>query len=225
MLAERKAPVKRRYANAVFRIWVGGVRRGGAAFGVAGCRSSRVSRWADPPAAQPFLLIWPSSRSPADAGAQLNHEYRLRPWAPAFAGMTGERVPASKSTTPAKAGAQLGDVADTHAPPAGVLLLRAPRIEARVECQIARGPLRASPPAFETRQIPDIKRAPGLLRAPFLYAATWQSHAVGRRLSRRRPTAAVRSRAPLPTRQLSRCSTYHIQPGWASSPSAQPRRT
>jgi len=55
MLAERLRCVKRRYANAVFRIWVGG--------GVA-C-------------------------SPADAGGQLNHDHRPRPWAPAFAGEQG----------------------------------------------------------------------------------------------------------------------------------------
>ena len=54
MLAERLRCVKRRYANAVFRIWVGGgVAEGG---------------------------------SPADAGAQLNHDHRPRPCTSAFAG-------------------------------------------------------------------------------------------------------------------------------------------
>ncbi len=60
--------------------------------------------------------------SPADAGAQLNHDHRPRPWTPAFAGERvwlgtavvwergGERLPPpKKATTPAKAGAQLGD--------------------------------------------------------------------------------------------------------------------
>ncbi len=79
MLAERLRCVKRRYANAVFRIWVDG---GGVA-----C-------------------------SPADAGAQLNHDHRPRLWAPAFAGERdadyGVRACPKKATTPAKAGAQLG---------------------------------------------------------------------------------------------------------------------
>ncbi len=52
--------------------------------------------------------------SPADAGAQLNHDHRLRPWTPGFAGNGdwGRGALTANATTPAQAGVQLGDGAD-----------------------------------------------------------------------------------------------------------------